>query len=54
MAKLNEKLLAKYYDGMLGPSKAAQVEQLLENSPEDRETIKKMSRVSELLQLINE
>ena len=54
MAKLDEKLLAKYYDGMLRKKKAKQVEKLLESSPEDQESLAKMSRMSDLLQLMNE
>ena len=54
MVKLNEKLLAKYYDGALSQKKAEQVEKLLENSPEHQEALQKMERMGDLLRLMNE
>ncbi len=54
MAGLNEKLLARYYDGELGPKKAAWVEQQLEKSPDHQAALKKMSNMSELIHLMNE
>jgi anti-sigma factor RsiW len=54
MAKLNQKLLARYYDGELSPRKARKIEQLLSRSPEHQEALKKMTQIGELLRLANE
>ncbi len=54
MAKIDEKLLAKYYDGALSPKQAAKVEQMLEGSPEDQESLARMSRMTDLLNMMNE
>ena len=54
MVKLNEKLLARYYDGELSPKKARQVEQLLQQSPEHQESLRKMARIGDLLRMANE
>ncbi len=54
MAKLNEKLLARYYDGELSPRKAQKIEQLLRESPEHQEALKKMTQIGDLLRLANE
>jgi hypothetical protein len=53
MAKLNQKLLERYYDGELSPSKARKVEQLLSKSPEHQASLKKMTQVGNLLRLAN-
>ena len=54
MVKLNEKLLARYYDGELSPRKARQVEQLLRESPEHQESLRKMSQIGDLIRMANE
>ncbi|MCP4676141.1 MAG: hypothetical protein GY854_11665 [Deltaproteobacteria bacterium] len=54
MPGLNEKLLARYYDGELSPKKAAWVEQQLDKSPDYQVALKKMSNMSDLIHLMNE
>jgi anti-sigma factor RsiW len=54
MIKLNQNLLARYYDGELSPRKARKIEQLLRESPEHQESLKKMTQLGELLRLANE
>ena len=54
MVKLNEKLLARYYDGELSPKKDRQVEQLLRQSPEHQESLRKMTQIGDLLRMANE
>lgn len=54
MNKLTEDLLERYHDGELSPREAEQVEQLLAESPEFQESLKKMSRIGDLLRLMNE
>ncbi len=54
MVKLNEKLLARYYDGELSPKKARSVEQLLRQSPEHQESLRKMAQIGDLLRMANE
>ena len=54
MAGLNEKLLARYYDGELSPKKAAWVERQLEKSPDYQVALEKMSTMSKLIHLMNE
>ncbi len=54
MAKLNQKLLERYYDGELSPGKARKVEQLLGESPEHQASLKKMTQMGDLLRQANE
>lgn len=54
MAKLSEEMLAKYYDGELSDKQSKWLEKQLEQSPEYKETLSKMNRMSHLLRLMHE
>jgi len=54
MTRLNEKLLARYYDGELSDKQARRVEAQLASSDNDREALEKMSRLGDLLRTSNE
>ncbi len=54
MAKLTYEMLERYHDGELSPRQAQWVEQRLDESPEHRETLAKMTRMSDLLTIMNE
>ncbi len=54
MAKLTEKILARYYDGELSQKKAQEVEALLAASPEYESSLKNMNKIGDLLRLMNE
>ena len=54
MAKLSEEMLAKYYDGELSDRQARWVEEQLEQSPEHKEALSKLNRMSHLLRLMHE
>ena len=54
MTKLTHELVERYLDGELKPRKAREVEQLLEASPEHRETLETVGKIGDLLRLMNE
>jgi anti-sigma factor RsiW len=54
MAKLNQKLLERYYDGELRPDQAKQVEEALAETPALKASFEETARLGDLLRLMNE
>ncbi len=54
MAKLTEKMLARYYDGELSPKQAQKVEKILAESKAHESSLNNMVRIGDLLRLMNE
>ncbi len=54
MKRLSEKLLARYHDGEIGEKGIKRVEAIITDSARDRELLDGMSRIGDLLRLMNE
>ncbi len=54
MKRLPEKLLVRYHDGEIGEKDMKRVESTIQESVRDREFLEEMSRIGDLLRLMNE
>ena len=54
MKRLPEKLLVRYHDGEIGEKDMKRVESTIQESARDREFLEEMSRIGDLLRLMNE